>query len=243
MECLYVPQLEAGQVFCSVEAPEELRHVRALRLRQGERIALTNGCGVLVEAVFEGYDRRQQRAHFRIIAPLPGTEPSVPIGLVLSLLHERERLEFAVEKAVELGVRDIVLVVTRYTQLRSVRLERLQAKVVAAVKQAHRAWLPRLRGPMELHECCRIVFPEYPQRIVADVSGDLATPLSLAPVLVAVGPEGGWSPEELELLQQHGAVIWTLGPQRLRSETAAVVALGTVRYFLALCGSTRRSCV
>jgi 16S rRNA (uracil1498-N3)-methyltransferase len=232
MECLYAASLEPGQGQYVLRVAEELRHLRALRLRPGESIALTNGRGLVVKAILERLEHGGQAAVFRILQEVPTVE--FPIALAVAVLHERERLEFAVEKAVELGVREIVLVRTRYTQPCQVRLPRLQAKVLAAVKQAHRAWMPLLRGPMELEECCREVFPRYPFRVVADISGATPAMGAVAPVVVLVGPEGGWAAEELELLRQHGAQVWALGQRRLRSETAALVGLSLVGYLLEL---------
>ncbi|MCS7176527.1 MAG: 16S rRNA (uracil(1498)-N(3))-methyltransferase [Candidatus Kapabacteria bacterium] len=232
MECLYVPALEVGQAFVELTDPDELRHVRALRLRQGERVALTNGRGCLVVGELLQYSKAPPRALFRVVELLEPPEFPVRLGLAIGLLHDRERLEFAVEKAVELGVQEIVLLRTCYAQPCEVRLERLRAKVLAAVKQAHRAWMPSIRGPMGLVECCDSVLPAYRQSIVAEVSGREPAPLRNSPTLVLVGPEGGWSAEELQILQQARAALWSLGQQRLRAETAAVVALGLVRFLL-----------
>lgn len=228
MECLYVPALSPGQRRVEVADPEELRHLRALRLRPGERVALTNGRGVLVVAELEQVSSRPPRALFRVLDPLPDDELPVSVGLALGILQEGERLECAVEKAVELGVREIVLLRTERTQPVALRRERLQAKVRAAVKQARRAWFPTLYGPMTVEECCRQLFPHYPRRLVAHEGGEPFWGHPHVPTLVLVGPEGGWSPQELELFGSHGALFWSLGTQRLRSETAAVLTVGIV---------------
>ena len=226
MECVFAPALELGQSWYELADPEELRHVRALRLRPGERVALTNGQGLLGVAEFVGYGPRSATARFRLLGELPSGELPVPVGIALGILHERERLEFAVEKAVELGVREICLLWTRYTQPRAVRPERLRAKIRAAVKQSHRAWMPQLRGPMTLEECVQSVLPAYRQRVIADSSGDVPQPLKVEPTVLLIGPEGGWAAEELELVRCRAEAVWRLAPRRLRSETAVVLALG-----------------
>ncbi len=223
MECLFASELEPGEDVYELTEPAELRHLRALRLRPGESIALTNGRGTLVLAEFCGENPERSAAVFRILRELPPNELPAPVGIALGILHERERLEFAVEKAVELGVREISLLRTRYTQPVTVRLARLEAKIRAAVKQAHRAWCPRLRGPMALEELFRDF--AYQQFVVCDIRGDLPEPLPRVPTLFLVGPEGGWAAEEMELFRQPGGRFWRLSPGRLRSETAVVVAL------------------
>lgn len=223
MECLFAPGLEPGSRWYELTDPDELRHLRALRLRRGEPVVLTNGCGVLVIAEFCGDNPQPPSAHFRLLSNLPAGEPPAPVGIALGILHERERLEFAVEKAVELGAREIVLLRTCYTQPVTVRMERLAAKVRAAVKQAHRAWLPLLRGPMTLAE----LLQQYGgwQLVVADITGDSPHPPPCVPTLLAVGPEGGWAAEELAAIREHRGMLWRLSARRLRSETAVIVAL------------------
>lgn len=228
MECLYVPVLNRDQLCIELTEAEELRHVRALRLRIGERVALTNGQGLLVEAEFRAMRLRPVAAVFQVLRELPNPELPVPVALALGILQERERLEFALEKAVELGVREIVLLRTHRTQPVSVRLSRLQGKLRAAVKQAHRAWFPQLHEPIGLQDCCQRLFPLYPRRLVADTGGVRLQYHECVPTLIMVGPEGGWAPEELELLRSHGATIWSLGMRRLRSETAVVATLSLV---------------
>ncbi len=228
MECLYVPALKSGQDYVEVDDLEELRHVRALRLRQGETVALTNGQGLLVVAELCRIRAHPPAALFRVLGPLPSGELPVPIALALGVVRERERLEFAVEKAVELGVREIVLLRTERTQPVVPRLERLRAKIRAAVKQAHRAWFPLLHGPMTVQECCKDIFPRYPRRLVAQEGGEPLWSHPPVPTLVLVGPEGDWSPQEVQLLQRNGATLWSLGSRRLRSETAAILTLGLV---------------
>ncbi|MCS6966213.1 MAG: 16S rRNA (uracil(1498)-N(3))-methyltransferase [Candidatus Kapabacteria bacterium] len=232
MECLYVPELEPNQRVVQLSDPAELRHLRALRLRTGALVALSNGRGTLVVGKLQSHWRQPSQATFRIVGELDPGELPVRVGVALGVLQEGERLEFAVEKAVELGVREIVLLRTRYAQPQAVRLSRLQAKVLAALKQAQRAWMPELRGPMGLTECCATVFPAYQCHVVADALGSVPVLDQIRSVLVLVGPEGGWTVEELQMLQQYGAMVWSLGNRRLRSETAATVVLSLVGHFL-----------
>jgi len=229
MECLYVPELgeEAQEVELSDAA--RLRHIRALRLRRGEPLLLSNGQGRLVQAVVE--QLRSDAVRLRVRMRLePSGELPVPVGIALGILHERERLEFALEKAVELGVREIALLRTHYTVAQTVRMERLQRKLVAALEQSHRAWLPTLYAPMSLQELLSEVAPRYAQLVFPEPDGEIPTPLPLRPTLLLIGPEGGWAEQERRAVGDCSLPVfrWRLAPRRLRSETALIAALALV---------------
>ncbi len=229
MECLYVPELGEQAQEVELSDTARLRHIRALRLRRGELLLLSNGRGRLVQAVIE--QLRSDVVRLRVRTQLePSGELPVPIGVAVGLLHERERLEFALEKAVELGVRQIVLLCTRYTTAQTVRMERLQRKLIAALEQSHRAWLPTLLPPMSLQELLSEVAPRYAQLVFPELEGDVPTPLPARPTLLVVGPEGGWAESERRAVGDCSLPVfhWRLAPRRLRSETALIAALALV---------------
>lgn len=105
MECLYTAELSTGMKTVRITDSDELRHAKALRLRKGERAMLTNGRGLCAIAVLNCMEN--STISFAILEELPGFgETGRRIGLALGILDSRERMEFAVEKATELGITD-----------------------------------------------------------------------------------------------------------------------------------------
>jgi 16S rRNA (uracil1498-N3)-methyltransferase len=155
------------------------------------------------------------------------------ITVALGVLDHRDRFEMAVEKLTELGVARIIpMLCHRARHLRTTN-ERLTAKAIAAITQSGNPFLPLIDPPTELEQvvsatACDLV-------IVGDAHGhppvEDARRLDTADqVLLVVGPEGGLSDEELQLLASKDATRrWRIGHLRLRAETAAIALAAAVR--------------
>jgi 16S rRNA (uracil1498-N3)-methyltransferase len=145
------------------------------------------------------------------------------------------RLDYMVQKAVEMGVARLTPVITRFTQVARVNVERMRANVVEAAEQCGILSLPDVKRPVRLMQ----VLAEWkpPRRLVfcdEDAEGldPVATlsSLSPSPVAVLIGPEGGFAQEErAALLNVPNVVRLSLGPHILRADTAAVAALALVQ--------------
>ncbi len=210
--------------------PDEERHVRALRMRQGERLILLDGRGRRTEAHIGRIERRL----IEIVADrtvLDGAEGRPYIVLAIGTLSDKIRFEWVVEKAVELGVREIVPLSTRRSE-GHVHHERMQRIAIAALKQSQRSFLPRISEAVPFASivatmatfdrtviCHEAAPPD--RRMQAAVAG---LPGS-ARLLVLIGPEGGFTEAEVADAVGAGACMASLGSARLRAETAALVAL------------------
>lgn len=205
---------------------DEARHAtRVLRMRPGDSVVVVDGAGgwhegTLVEAgrtVRVRVERTQRDVN----------ERAVGLWLGVSPLGKRDRLEFAVEKAAELGATDLVLLQSERTPPGSVKADRLEARLVAAMKQSLRCRLPALHR----HALADLV-PAHADVtwLLLDQAASEPLPAVLAranpsrAVGLLVGPEGGFSPSEVDALRGQGALPALLGPRRLRAETAAVAA-------------------
>lgn len=197
------------------------RHVAALRLRDGERIRALNGRGLvgLCSVVRRGTDV-QLVVHEAETRPRPAS-----LTLVMSNLDNRDRFEFALEKAVELGVTCFVPLLADRCQHQRVSMDRLRAKAIAAVTQCGVAWLPELLPPATIDAVAWgstvIVGDDRGARPTKDLlSGD---------VTVIVGPEGDFSDREKAILDGLPQTQrWAVGSTRLRAETAAIALVSTV---------------
>ena len=205
----------------------DYRHLfRARRLKVGDRVRLVDGRGGARWSIVGGVTA--ERARLDVEGPAPSFEPVRRLTLLASVVRP-ERAVWLVEKATELGVRELQWFVsertTRAFPERAVARQQRVAK--SALEQSGGAWLPRIGAPCALEEAgtfagAAVLHPGTGKPLAA-VAG--------ARTLV-VGPEGGFNEGEIEWLVGRGATLADLGPRVLRTETAAVAALA-----VALCAS------
>lgn len=182
---------------------------RVLRLRAGEPVTVTDGAGRWRCCTFTG-------AALDPAGDVRTTKPSERRPTVAVAPPKGERLEWLVAKCTEVGVDRIVLLdaersVVRWDGERGAKqVARLTRVATEAAMQSRRVWLPRIEGPTAAADVLSAA-------AVADPNGRPMTPQDTT---IAVGPEGGWSPAELEVARD----VVSLGPNVLRVETAAVVA-------------------
>lgn len=226
VECLYAPDLREDTKELTLVG-EEFIHCKALRLHVSSRVILTNGQGLCAVASLGAFDKNGVKA--QVIEVLKGyAEIGKKFGLALGILDNRERMEFAVEKAVELGITDFFPLACQRSQKTSVPRTRLEAKILAAVKQSRRSVLPKLHLIMTVKQFLETAVSAFDTLVIADTEGTSETPESSS-VVIAVGPEGGFSPEENALLRSNPQCrLLRLAPRRLRSETAVIAACAVV---------------
>ncbi|MFB6247543.1 MAG: 16S rRNA (uracil(1498)-N(3))-methyltransferase [Salinibacter sp.] len=212
----------------------EARHARSvLRAETGDEIAVVDGEGGWYRVRLDHVGDGQVVGHI-VDARREVGEPDVAMTVGLGLLTKRSRLETFVEKAVELGVRRLVPLRTRHTEPTEVRADRLRRVMVAALKQCRRSRLPELTAPQSLDALL--------EATTADVRflchGGEHPPLldaldGPAPddVLALVGPEGGFAPGEVAAATAAGCIPVSLGPRRLRAETAGLAAINAVMLY------------
>lgn len=143
---------------------------------------------------------------------------------------KRGRIDWVAEKACELGVARLVPVLTRRTVVDRLNLDRLRAHMVEAAEQCGRTALPELVEPVALAALLK-AWPAVRTLVFADETGGAplrdALPGVKAPAAILIGPEGGFTPEEREMIRAvPGSVAVSLGPRILRADTAAAVAVG-----------------
>ena len=219
---------------------ERERHylARVLRLRSGDRVAVVNGCGALWSAVIEAGDALVLEQS--LLAPLEH-QPAAGPPLQLALALPRRDVELVWRMATELGIDQLQpLGADRCVERGQAPLERWRSVVTEASEQCERLWMPVLEQPRQaLAWLAEGPGPEAPaaagpgRRFLATTRRENLQLLpqalgSLVPgeeaVTVAVGPEGGWSPEEEGAAADAGWCPVSLGPLILRSGTAAVAA-------------------
>lgn len=235
---------EARRIFIPQEAfsdgglllgGERLHHLRTvLRLGPGDEFSVTDGAGAEYRARVEHLGRDEGRA-----LVLARTEPPRESALDVVLaqaLPKGDRFALVLEKAVELGVRGIVPVLSRRTVPAggAVAAARWLRIVESAVAQSGRTRLPLLRPACTFAELVGDPQPPELRILLWELApGGLRKILDGRPaprsVLVAVGPEGGWSEEEVHMARQAGFAVVGFGPRILRSETAGIAAVAVLQ--------------
>ena len=210
--------------------PEEVRHaVRTLRCRPGEEAYLMDGQGLLARARF--VEVRGEAATLEVLEiwRWPG-EPPAPIGLVVAFLKAPDRLAWLVEKAVELGATHLYLVPFARSFPRKPSESRLRRVAVAALKQNLRSVLPHIQVCQHLHE---VPWALFESRLFGEIGAAVplreAIPQTPRSTVWVVGPEGDFTPEEIDALRRLGLRGVSLGRLRLRAETAALLYLSTLK--------------
>jgi 16S rRNA (uracil1498-N3)-methyltransferase len=221
--------IEAFSPTVTVTGDEFHHSIRVVRARVGEEVEVFDGAGHAAKGVVESIER--DRAVIAVGEPLPSRESPLPLHLAMSLI-QLEKFELVLQKATELGVRSLIPLITDRIELRpertSGKIERWNRIIFEAVKQCGRAILPVLEPPATFAEV--IVRPGT--KILFDADAPPSVPISAmsrpAEVTVLIGPEGGWSDEELRTARDRGVLLQPLGPRRLRAETAAIAALSVL---------------
>ena len=204
---------------------DELHHAaRVVRVREGEEVELFDGKGTAAHGVITAVERDQLVVN--VLTIIDAREARLSITLAMSIIA-LDRFELVLQKATELGVRSILPIVTARAEVPPERYrgkrERWERIVFEAVKQSGRARTPQLESPIPYPEA--IARPGA--KIVFDADEEASPSVEAAhePQTLFIGPEGGWTGQELELARRAGARFRLLGPRRLRAETAAIVAV------------------
>ena len=199
--------------------------VRVLRARVGQEFDIVaNGVvrrGVVVALADSLVD-------FELGEEIPAAPAAIHLTLVLAIF-KFDRMEWAIEKCTELGVTRIVPVIARRTDSRLVaasakRVERWRRIALQAAEQSRRASPPEIADPIKLREAMAL---PAGLKIVLSEAEEQSQFRDIQPtgeVLLAIGPEGGWTEDELALLQTNGWLSVSLGLTILRAETAAIAA-------------------
>lgn len=223
MNIFYQPHITDGVLSLD---PEESRHcVKVLRKNAGDTIRITDGKGSFYDATITTANASQ--CTFQIDKSTPSPLPAWDIHIAIAPTKNADRIEWFVEKAVELGVQAITLIECDNSERTYQKTERLTKVAVSAMKQSLKAWLPEIHGLVKIDTLISSVAAK--QRFIAYV--DQSNPSHLQTVasanqsyLVLIGPEGDFSHRELASAMEHGFKKVSLGQSRLRTETAGIAA-------------------
>ncbi|MGH3845881.1 MAG: 16S rRNA (uracil(1498)-N(3))-methyltransferase [Pseudonocardiaceae bacterium] len=230
-----VEQLPLEGAETMLDGPEGRHAATVRRLRAGERLTLTDGCGQL--ALCEVLDTDRARLRLRVLRRVSEPAPVLPVTLVQALV-KGQRGELAVELAVEAGVDAIMpwradRCVARWDAgpRGAKALTRWRETAREAAKQSRRGWFPHVAEPVDTAalglRCAAAAAVLVLHESASEALPSLSLPTA-GELLLIVGPEGGITEAELDVLVAAGGRPVRLGPEVLRSSSAGVVALGAI---------------
>lgn len=214
-----------GQIFPDLilDLDEQLHITKVLRMREGEEIFVTDGNGNLAKGnlVFEG--KKVSLDVTEIKQNLPDFSPKLHIAIAPT--KNIDRIEFFVEKAVEMGISEISFILTEKTERKNISIDKLRKQAISASKQSHRFHFPKVNDLIKFSDFMKNLNPE--NTFVAHCNENLKR-INLNDIpkfnnyTFLIGPEGDFSDKEIQLLAEKGIKAVSLGNQRLRTETAGI---------------------
>jgi 16S rRNA (uracil1498-N3)-methyltransferase len=231
MQLFYYPDLDKSSESFTFDK-EESRHIlKVLRKKADDEILITNGKGYFFEGIIQ--EIMPKKCTVQIKACHEKYARRYYLHMVVAPTKMNDRYEWFLEKATEIGVDEITPVFCVHSERKTIKKERFEKIVIAAMKQSLSAYLPKLNDPIH--------FEDF-------LSKDLSGQLFIAhceegykyalkrrvqpdtPITILIGPEGDFSSEEIEKATEKKFLPITLSNNRLRTETAAVVACAEVAF-------------
>lgn len=238
MERVLASRIDGNRAYLS---REEIHHlVRVRRARPGDRFEAIDGQGRIVLCRLQ----RADESWYGTIVEEPGVSRESPLKVTLAqALLKKDKFEWVIQKSTELGVGEIIPLVTARTEVildprREARKQQRWRRILAeAVKQSGRGTIPRLSPVTELEEVLRA--RRRGLKLFLDEEGSepfhgclSSLSGSVRECLLLVGPEGGWEEKDRKRIRSAGLSPILLGPRILRAETAPIVALSILQYEL-----------
>ena len=222
MEVYYQPEILSGVHELSVE---ESKHcIKVMRHEKGDTIHVADGRGTLFEVRIE--EDNPKKCSFQLVRHTRKPEKEFSISIAIAPTKSIDRIEWFVEKAVELGIDEINFYFGRHSERKKLNMERIQKKAIVAMKQSEQFILPEIKLYNSFKEC---VGASSGNKYIAHV--DKGNPYHLMDVAkkgqkytVFIGPEGDFSEEEILQSFEAGFTKVSLGENRLRTETASLAA-------------------
>lgn len=228
MQLFYAPDLNTSGC---VLPEDEARHcIKVLRKSVGDTITVTNGTGSLFEMqlLTDNYKNCELGFVQALEAPM---QRNYSLTMVVAPTKQTERFEWFLEKATEMGIDRIIPVITARSERSRLKPERLERILVSAMKQSGRVYLPQLDELKPLKQVLKEL-PEDALNCIATCDGERKALQQVYEkgrnVVIFIGPEGDFTPQEVQQCMDAGCVAVSLGPARLRVETAALAACHTI---------------
>lgn len=219
-----------------ITLPEDAAHhlTRVLRAAVGDRFTIFNGRGGQYEAELTVVTKREAQA--RLVSFEADDRESFLQTHLGQVMSRGERMDYAIQKATEMGVTEITPLISERCELKLRGEERADKKLdhwrrvaISACEQSGRCRVPRINAPVHMNDWLPTLQAELRFVLAPAVSGGPDPVAEPASVALLIGPEGGLSEAEIQRAQEAGFLPWQIGPRVLRTETAPVAALALLQ--------------
>jgi len=232
MQLFYTPDIDPSHSQYFLTEEESKHCIRVLRLENGSEVQLVDGKGGFYTAIIQ--DAHPKRTILQINSLISSfNKRNHYLHIAMAPTKNIERMEWFLEKATEIGIDEISPIICQRSERKEVKTDRLNKIITSAIKQSVKAYHPVLNEPMSFNQL--LAKPFEGQKFIAHCEKSDKTNLraELMPqgsYLILIGPEGDFTPNEIDDALQNGFKAITLGESRLRTETAALEACFEVNF-------------
>ena len=223
---LFFSNFKSNDKFIVIDEIDSKHITRSFRKNIGDIVKITNGTGYLCNAEIVEMGKKI-KVKIKSIEKFESSVYSVHIAI--SPLKNTSRFEWFVEKATELGVNQITPLICKYSEKKKVNIDRLDRILISSLKQSNQFFKPIINSIKDFED---FIINNEDEKLMANlktsnkINGQLFTQKNIC---LMIGPEGGFSNQEIELAKKHNIKQVTLGKSRLRSETAAIYGLSVIK--------------
>jgi 16S rRNA (uracil1498-N3)-methyltransferase len=230
MHLFYAPDIQGNTYQLS---EEESKHAsRVLRLGPGDEVILTDGKGNWMKS--EIADAHPKKCLIQVLETIENYHsPSYHLEMAVAPTKNINRFEWYLEKATEIGINKIYPLLSEHSERKVIKKDRLEKVVTSAMKQSLKAWHPELNELIGFKELVKKEFngKKFIAWCEAEQDNRIENHLNEGEkAMIFIGPEGGFSPDEINLAKENDFIPISISKSRLRTETAAVVACHSVAY-------------
>ncbi len=226
----YAPEIESNPVLPESDSQHA---IRVLRMGMGDELEIVDGCGHRFRAsILDPHPKRTMVEILeRIDAPLPW---NYNITVAVAPTKNMDRMEWLVEKLTEIGVNRVIPIRCQRSERKEIKTERLEKIAISAMKQSLKSVLPQIDAITDIKTLISNISHAAAQKFIGYCSDKVERRLMArmcrpgSDTIILIGPEGDFTPDEVESAINAGFIPVTMGDNRLRTETAALVGCDTV---------------
>ena len=225
MRLFYNKDLKEGDSRLIIEREESRHMVRVLRKKVGDTIYVTNGKGILFTTKIDVINKNS--SELKIINSKKESKSKFHINIAVAPTKNNDRIEWFIEKSTEIGINTISTVLCEKSERKKIKIDRLEKITISAMKQSLQLHKPIIQELVSFEEFIKNCKSE--DKFIAHCKESKKLflnncTLKAKTITMWIGPEGGFSENEIELAEKHGFISVSLGNNRLRTETAAIAA-------------------
>ena len=228
MPCFYTPDMKIDEDIVTISGTEHHHICHVFRRKEGEKIILSNGKGLLAEGIINSVNKKQLTVTINNMTTRQKSQPQIAVAFPL-LKNKHDNL--IVEKLTELGVKDFFPITTERTVRKpsANTVEKFNKVAIAAMKQCDNAFLPTIHKVRSLSELLEKMGEYIPVAALEigkhQTLNEIVANYEKRSICIIIGPEGGFDKKEIEYLQNKQVAAFTLGNHILRAETAAIASV------------------